>query len=124
MQMRMPFLFVVLVVLTASCTGYRTSHSVAVDSAKPLTPKFVSGVTNALERSETFLELRRKAEKPIVFISEEENGWVVVDIGNQSRDFFHRWATLKVETKTGKILKLGTDEGLEDKWIVEYEAPN
>lgn len=57
----------------------------------------------------------------MVFISEQANGWVTVDIGNLSEDLFHRWATLKVETNTGAIMKLGADEKLEDKWVVEFQ---
>jgi len=78
-------------------------------------------VTNALEKSQTFLELKHRAKRPMIFINEEESGWVQVDVGELSKDFFHRWATLKVETKTGSILKLGTDTNLEDKWLVEFQ---
>jgi hypothetical protein len=67
--------------------------------------------------------MKHKSEEPMVFLNEEENGWIEADIGNLSKDFFHRWATLKMEIKTGKILKLGIDEHLEDKWLVEYEPP-
>src|SRR4051812_39969889 len=97
------------------------SSPVTVSSAKPSGSQLIKGVTNALEKSQTFLELKERAKRPMVFINEAMNGWITVDIGNLSEDFFHRWATLKVETNTGAIMKLGTDEKLEDKWVVEFQ---
>ena len=120
MQIRTYF-YTACVFAIIGCSQPKMSPTVTVDSAKPLSPQLVMSVTNALEKSLTFLELKHRAKRPMVFIDEEENGWVQVDVGELAKDFFHRWATLKVETKTGSILKLGTDTNLEDKWLVEFQ---
>ena len=115
------FLLLVSVVAAVGCVHSNVSSPVTVVSAEPVSPQLVSTLTNALERSQTFLELKRRAKRPLVFLDQQENGWMRVDIGELSKDFFHRWATLKVETVTGCILKLGTDENIEDKWLVEFQ---
>ncbi len=56
----------------------------------------------------------------MVFIGDTEDSWVCIELYSGSKDFYHRWATLKMELKTGSILRLGTDENLEDKWFVEF----
>lgn len=114
-------IFLLATLLIAGCVRPGLPPSVKVDSEKPLSPQVISGVTNALEHSQTFLDLRRHAAKVMVVVESEKDGWVMVDIGNLSEDFFHRWATLKVQTNSGAILKLGTDEKLEDKWLVEFQ---
>lgn len=121
MQMRITFQFLAIVALVVGCTQSRVSQPVTVDSTRLSEPRSVTAVTNALEKSPTFLELKRCAERPMVVIDEEEKGWVTVEIGNLSGKLFHRWATLKVEESSGAILKLGTDVNLEDKWVVEFQ---
>ncbi len=117
--------FLLMVWVLAAAGGVRPNMppAVTVDSAEPLSLQLVSTLTNALETSQTFLELKHRAKRLIVFIDQQKNGWVRVDVGELSKDFFHRWATLKVETKTGGILKLGTDGKFEDKWFVEFQPP-
>ena len=113
----------ILFFAAAGCVRPNMPPAVTVDSAEPLSLQLVSTLTNALETSQTFLELKHRAKRPMVFIDQQENGWVRVDVGELSKAFFHRWATLKVETKTGGILKLGTDGKFEDKWFVEFQPP-
>ena len=115
------FWILICLVVFSACTRRRDLPALIVDSAKPVKPQLITTLTNALEHSRTFLELRYRAKKPMIFIEEEKNGWAQADIGELSQDFFHRWATLKVETKTGRILKLSTDKNLEDEWLVEYQ---
>ena len=112
-------LFLILVSVATGCTRADKSSPATVHSAKPLS----SPLVDALEKSQTFLDLKQRAKKSLAFINEQADGWVTVDIGDVSEDFFHRWATLKIETGTGTIMKLGVDEQLEDKWIVEFQ-PN
>ena len=117
-------MFVICVLAVAACSHYRPFSPVRVNSAKPPSSELVMAVTNALESSQTFLSLRLRAKQPMVFIREQADGWVTVDIGNLSKDFFHRWATLKVETNTGAIMRLGADDKFEDKWTVELTPQN
>ena len=115
------FWILICVVVFSGCTRRRDLPPLTVNSAKPIKPQLITTLTNSLENSRTFLELRYRAKKPMIFIEEEMKGWAQVDIGELSQDFFHRWATLKVETKTGRILRLSTDKNLEDEWLVEYQ---
>lgn len=115
------FLLLLWIVAAAGCVHSNMSSPVTVDAAKPVSPQLVSAVTNALKNSPTFLDLKHRAKRSMVFIGEQEDTWVWVELYSESKDFFHRWATLKVETSTGRILKLGTDEILEDKWFVEFQ---
>jgi hypothetical protein len=110
-----------LLVLFAGCSS---KHIPVSESLKSSESELERTVYAALEKSPTYKNLKNRTKAAAeVVIDEEKNGWVEVDIGAVSEPFFHRWATLKVDTKTGKILKLGTDEKLEDKWSVEYEPP-
>jgi hypothetical protein len=113
-----------LVGAITGCACVNPSPPVKVDSASALSPELVAAVTNALEHSPTYLDLKRRAKRPTVFIGEREDEWIWIDLYSEADDFFHRWATLKLATKTGRILKLGTDANLEDKWVVEFPAEN
>lgn len=114
-------MLVVGVALIAGCTHPRTPPSVVVDDITASGPPLITAVTNALEKSRTFLELKNRAQMPMVVVDDETNGWVTVEIGNLSEQLFHRWATLKIERTSGAIIRLGTDSNLEDKWLVEYQ---
>src|SRR5262245_50009247 len=114
--------FLLLWIVAASgCVHSSAPSAVTVDSAKPLSPQLVSTMTNALTNSPTFLDLRHRAKRSMVFIDEQEGKWARIELYSESKDFFHRWATLKVEMNTGAILRLGTDEKLEDKGFVEFQ---
>ncbi len=120
MQMK-TFLLVACIIIVAGCVHSKQPAPIEIESAKSLSPQFMSSVTNALEQSPTFLELRQKAKHPLLVIEDETNGWVLVWLYSISDDFIHRWATLKVEAKSGTILKLGTDDKFEDEWLDEFQ---
>ncbi len=105
--------------LIAGCSHPQSSADPIVEYVKPLSPRSASVVTNALDKSPTFKDLRHRATRPMVMVDEEVDGWIMMDIGSLSEHFFHRWATLKVEVATGRVFKLGTDEKFEDKWTAE-----
>jgi hypothetical protein len=113
------FLFLSATVLIVGCASPKTPQSVTVDTefVKRADYKLVMSVTNALESSPTYKDLKRHAKRVMIIIGEEDNGWITVEIGSDNGDFFHRWATLKIEEKSGKIMRLGTDEKLEYKWF-------
>src|SRR5690242_19111009 len=102
--MQMRILLLAALVIIAGCVRPGLSPSVRVDSETSSSPQMISGITNALEHSQTFLDLKHRAAKPMVVVEGEKDGWVTVNIGNLSEDFFHRWATLKVQTNSGAIL--------------------
>ncbi len=72
------FLLAACLIVVTGCVHSKMPPPIAVESAKSLSPQFVSSVTNALERSPTFLELKQKAKRPLLVIDDETNGWVWV----------------------------------------------
>ena len=65
-----------------------------------------------------------RSKNPLISIEDQSEGWAWVNLCSVGKDFIHRWATVKVDLSTGKVLKLEQDRNLEDTWTLEYDPDN
>ena len=96
---------------------------VKVDYLHPIKPEIAALVVRSVKNTPTFITLNELAKRPLVTVEEEVEGGIWVNLWSIGKDFIHRWATLRVDPITGRVLKLGTDADLEDTWTVEYDPP-
>ena len=82
-------------------------------------------IEKSLINSPSFNNLKRQVKSWDFMIDDVSDKWITVSIGSMSEDgaFFHRWDTLRIQTNSGVILKLETDEKYEDKWVVDFQPP-
>ena len=114
-------LLMILSGLFAVCSCTPRSPIIRVDYVEPLMAQTAFVVTNAIQECPTFRRLKERCSTPTVVVQQEVQGWVTADIGGTGKDFFSRWATLRVEVSTGRVLRLETDEKLEDKWVLDVQ---
>ena len=114
--MKKVFLFTLAIIV-----GCSHLKNVKVDYLYPIKPETAQMVIESVKQTPTFIALSERAKRPLIEVEEELDGWVWVNIYSVGRDFGSRWATFRIDGKSGKTLRRETAENLEDKWIIEYD---